>query len=231
MPKRKTKRTKEFEKIVDKAKNYKLKEAIAILKTAPKTKFDGAVDIAFKLEVDAKQSSQAVRGTVSLPHGTGKSVKVACFCKGKAEEQAKAAGADFIGSDELIQKVRGGWCDFDVAITSPDMMREIASLGKVLGPRGLMPNPKSGTVTNDISAAIKEVKKGKVEFKMSKQTDIHLSIGRLSFDEKALYENGASIIKAIIHARPPAVKGQFIKSIAVSSTMGPGIKLDVNNWE
>ena len=227
----KSKRKKEFEKLVDKAKTYSLKEALSILKKAPQTKFDSSVDVAFKLNIDPKQSSQTVRGTVSLPHGTGKSVKVACFCKGETENKAKEAGADFVGSQDLIAKVRSGWCDFDVAVASPDMMKEIASLGKILGPRGLMPNPKSGTVTDDVVSAINEVKKGKVEFKMSKQSDINLSIGRISFNEQALYENGVSIIEAVFHARPAAIKGQFVKSIFVSSTMGPGIRLDVQRWQ
>jgi len=227
-----SKRKKAFEKLVpDKNKSHTLKEALSILKKAPQTKFDSSVDLAIKLNVDLKQSSQMVRGTVSLPHGTGKSIKVACFCKGKASEDAKKAGADFIGDKELIDKVRSGWCDFDVAIATPEMMRDIASLGKILGPRGLMPNPKAGTVTEDVLKTINEVKKGKVEFKMSKQADIHLSMGKVSFNEDALYENGSTLIKAVIHARPSSVKGQFIKSISLSSTMGPGVKLDVNKWE
>lgn len=225
-----SKRKKEFEKLVDKTKTYSLKEAVAILKKAPQTKFDGSVDLAFKLNVDSKQGPQVVRGTISLPHGTGKTVRIACFCKANMEEKAKEAGTDFAGSEELIKKVRTGWCDFDVAIATPDMMKEIASLGKILGPRGLMPNPKSGTVTNDIVKAISEVKKGKVEFKMSKQADINLTIGKLSFNEAALYENASVLIKAVIQARPPAIKGHFVKSIFVSSTMGPGIRLDLNKW-
>lgn len=228
---KKSKRTKEFEKLVDKSKTYSLKEALLILKQAPKTKFDGSVDVAFKLDVDPKQSSHVVRGTVSLPHGTGRSVRVACFCKGEVEKKAKEAGADFTGSTELIAKIRSGWCDFDVAIATPDMMRDIAALGKILGPRGLMPNPKSGTVTDNVVGAISEVKKGKVEFKMSKQADIHLSMGRLSFSEESLYENGAVLIKAVLGARPAALKGQFVRSICVSSTMGPGIRIDLTRWE
>ena len=216
---------------MDKDKAYTLKEGLAILKKAPKTKFDSSVDLAINLNVDPKQSSQMVRGTASLPHGTGKSLKVACFCKGEKENEAKKAGADYVGHQELVAKVRSGWCDFDVAVATPDMMRDIASLGKILGPRGLMPNPKSGTVTNDVASTITEVKKGKVEFKMSKQADMHLSVGRVSFGEKSLYENTSTVIKAISHSRPAAVKGQFIKSIFISTSMGPGVRLDLNKWE
>jgi len=222
-----SKRKKEFEKLVDKKKTYPLKEAISILKKAPQTKFDSSIDLAFNLNTDPKQSTQMVRGTVALPHGTGKSIKVACFCKGKASESAKEAGADFIGSDELIAKVKTGWCDFDIAVATPDMMKEIASLGKILGPRGLMPNPKAGTVTQDVANAIKEVKKGKVEFKMNKQSDINISCGRLSFSDEKVYQNCLSLIKAVQHSRPASIKGQFIKGISISSTMGPGLKLNM----
>ena len=228
---RKSKRKKAFAELVEKNKSYTLREALSILKKAPSTKFDGSVDLAFKLNVDPKQSSQMVRGTVSLPHGTGKSIRVVCFCKGEAANKAKEAGANYVGDKELIEKIRSGWCDFDVAIATPDMMREISSLGKILGPRGLMPNPKSGTVAEDVVGVVHEVKKGKIEFKMSKQSDIHVPVGRISFSERALYENGSSLIKAVLHARPSSAKGQFIKTIFVSSTMGPGVKLDLNRWE
>ncbi|NQT06306.1 MAG: 50S ribosomal protein L1 [Candidatus Omnitrophica bacterium] len=226
MPRRQSKRKKEFEKIVDKDKRFTLDEAIEILKNAPKVKFDETVELAIKLEVSTKDS-QPVRGTVRLPSGTGKKKTVCVFCKGDAEIKAKEAGADFVGSEALIQKISDGWCEFDVAIATPEMMRELAKLGKVLGPRGLMPNPKAGTVNADVVAAINDVKKGKIEFKMDKQSNIQVPIGKLSFENKALGENATSVIKAIASSRPPSAKGQFIRSIAISSSMGPGLKLDV----
>ena len=225
-----TKRTKEFQKIVDENKEYILHEAIEILKKAPKTKFDQTVELSLKINIDQKETPVSVRGTVSLPHGTGKTLKVAVFCKGEHEKKAKEAGADFVGADDLIKKVSGGWCDFDVAMATPDMMREVGKLGKILGPRGLMPNPKTGTVTQDVEKAITEVKKGKIEFRMDKQSNIHAIIGKLSFETSALLENGTELIKAIEDTRPTAVKGAFIKSISASSTMGPGLKLDLLNW-
>lgn len=227
MPHRLSKRKKEFEKIVDKNKRYDIEEAISICKKVPKTKFDETVELAIKLNIDTKQTSQPVRGTVTLPHGSGKKKIVCVFCKGENENKAKEAGAEHVGSTELIQKVLSGWCDFDIAIATPEMMKETARLGKILGPRGLMPNPKSGTVTEDVTTAINEVKKGKIEFKMDKQTNVQIPIGKLSFDDKALCENAASVIRAVLSSRPPSVKGQFIKSVAISSTMGPGLKLDL----
>ncbi len=225
-----TKRTKEFQKLVDKDKICSLSEAIEVLKQAPKTKFDQTVELSFKLNINQKETPVSVRGTVSLPHGTGKARKVAVFCKGEDEKKAKDAGADFVGSDDLIKKVSGGWCDFDVAIATPEMMREMGRLGKVLGPRGLMPNPKAGTVTTEIEKTITEVKKGKIEFRMDKQSNIHAVIGKLSFETPALFENGTELIEAVKHTRPSVVKGIFIKNMSVSSTMGPGLKLDLANW-
>ena len=225
-----SKRTKQFEKLADKNKRYSLPEAIELLKQAPKTKFDQTVEISFKLNLNPKETPASVRGTVSLPHGTGKTRKVAVFCKGEHERKAKEAGADYVGSDDLIKKVGGGWCDFDVAIASPDMMKELGRLGKVLGPRGLMPNPKTGTVTQDIAKAVSDVKKGKIEFRMDKQSNIHAPIGKLSFQTQALAENGAELIEAVEHSRPQVAKGAFIRGMSVSSTMGPGLKLDLGNW-
>lgn len=225
-----SKRKKEFEKLVDKKKIYTLREAIEILKQAPKTKFDQTVAISFKVNIDIKETSVSVRGTVSLPHGTGKTRRVAVFCKGEDEKKAKAAGADFIGADDLVKKVTEGWCDFDVAIATPDMMKDMGRLGKVLGPRGLMPNPKAGTVTTDVEKAIQEVRKGKIEFKMDKQSDIHAMIGKLSFDTESLLENGAELIESVERAKPHVVKGIFLKNMFVSSTMGPGLRLDPANW-
>lgn len=223
-----SKRKKEFAKLVEKDKKYTLDEAISICKNAQKTKFDQTIELAIKLNIDSKQLSQPVRGTVTLPHGTGKKKSVCVFCKGIDESKAKAAGAEFAGSADLIQKVQAGWCGFDVAIATPEMMRDISRLGKVLGPRGLMPNPKAGTVTEDVVTAINEVKKGKIEFKMDKQTNVQVPIGKLSFEEKNLRENATSIIHAVSSAKPASTKGQFIRSIAVSCTMGPGVKLDLS---
>ncbi|MEA3489950.1 MAG: 50S ribosomal protein L1 [Candidatus Omnitrophota bacterium] len=226
--KKMTKRQKAIEELVDKKKNYDLQEAIAILKNGPKTKFDQTVEVSMKLSLE--QSSNPIRGTVSLPHGTGKKVRIVVFCKGDFERQAREAGADFVGSDEMIKKVSGGWCDFDVAVATPEMMREIARLGKILGPRGLMPNPKSGTVTTEIATAVKELQAGKIEYRMDKQSGIKGPVGKLSFEENALVENVVAFIQAVMGSNPKLQKIQNIKSIAVSSTMGPGFKLDKNQF-
>ena len=202
-----------------------LQEAINRLSKAPKVKFDETVEMHFNLNVDLKSSEQGVRGTVALPHGTGRSVKVAVFCKGDAVAKAEAAGADFVGGTDLIDKVANGFMDFDVVISTPDMMRDLSKLGKVLGPRGLMPTPKAGTVTTDVERTIKEVKAGRVEFKSDKQGGIHLGIGKRSFAENKLIENAKQVIEAVNHAKPSTVKGNLIKSLSVASTMGPGIKV------
>lgn len=224
-----SKRVKSFENLVDKSKKYSLKEAISILKKAPKTKFDESVDLAIKLDIDPKQSDQMVRGTIVLPHGTGKTKKVAVFCKGEAQHKAKEAGADQVGAEDLIEKVSKGFMDFDVAVATPEMMRELSKLGKILGPRGLMPNPKAGTVTEDVAKAVKEVKGGKVEFKMDKISNINMAVGKISFDENAIYSNAFTLIEAVQHARPATLKGNYIRSIAISTTMGPGVRLDLSN--
>lgn len=229
-----TKRQKTVTPMVDKTKLYSLKDAIAILKKTPKLKFDETVEIAVKLTVDPKQSqSSSIRGTVSLPHGTGRKVRVAVFCKGEEERRAKDAGADFVGAEELVAKVQGGWSDFDVAIATPDMMREMAKLGKVLGPRGLMPNPKSGTVTQDTAKTVKEVKAGKIEFKMDKQAGIHAPLGKLSFTEEALYQNAKLLIESIMSTTPQGGSPvwQNVKTLFLSTTMGPGIRLDLSEFK
>ena len=207
--------------------NYSLKEAVGLLKELPAPKFDETIDLAISLDVDPKSADQMVRGTVVLPHGTGKTIRVLVFAKGEAAKQAEAAGADFVGSDDLVAKVEGGWVDFDVAVATPDMMREMGKLGKVLGPRGLMPSPKAGTVTTDVAKAIADVKRGKVEFKLDKQADIHLGIGKRSFDATAIEENGRVVLEAIWRARPAAAKGKYIKSTTLSSSMGPGFHLNL----
>lgn len=214
-------------KAVDKSKHYPLKDAISLLKSVPKTKFDESLEVSFHLRVDTKKSDHMVRGTVVLPHGTGKKIKVAVFCKGEAEKQAKEAGADYIGAQELIDKVAGGWMDFDNVVATPDMMRDLSKLGKVLGPRGLMPSPKTGTVTNNVAQAIKDLKAGKVEFKVDKQGGIHVAVGKMSFSQEQLVENALTLIDSVKNARPASVKGEFIRSVALSSTMGPGVKVDV----
>lgn len=220
-----TKRIKEVYKNIDRTKLYSLSEAIAILKQTPKVKFDESVDLSFDLNVDPKKSDQMIRGTVVLPHGTGKTIRIAVFCKGEAEKQAKLAGADYVGAEDLIEKVNKGFLDFDCAIATPDLMKDVSKLGKVLGPRNLMPSPKTGTVTLNISGAIQEFKKGKVEFKLDKQADIHVSIGKLSFDEAKLNDNAKSVIEALLASRPQSVKGNFIKTASISTTMGPGLKI------
>ena len=203
-------------------------DAVALLQQAPQVKFDESVDVAVKLDVDPKQSDQAVRGTVVLPHGTGKTIRVIVFAKGEAVKAAEQAGADVVGGDDLIAKVNGGWLEFDVVVATPDLMKDLAKLGKVLGPRGLMPSPKVGTVTMNVAQAVKDVKRGKVEFKMDKQRDLHLSVGRRSFSAAQLTENLTTFLEALWKARPAAAKGQYVKAIVLSSTMGPGIRLDMN---
>jgi large subunit ribosomal protein L1 len=225
--KERSKRYQESEKQLDRAKAYVLKDAIGNLKKFKAPKFDGSVDLHFTLNVDSKKSDQMVRGTVVLPHGTGKKVRVAVFCKGEHDRQARDSGADFVGANDLIDKVAGGFLDFDCAIATPEMMKDLSKLGKVLGPRGLMPSPKTGTVTNDIAKAIEDVRKGKVEFRVDKQGGIHLAIGKMSFDENKLYENASRVIEALNEAKPASVKGKFIESVFISSSMNPGSRVTI----
>lgn len=225
-----TKKTKEYEKMFDKDKTYSLEEAVSVIKKLPHAKFDETVEICFNLNADPKQSDQMVRGTVVLPHGTGKDVKILVICKGEGANDAKEAGADYVGGSDLITKISSGWIDFDVVISSPDMMREVGKLGRVLGPRGLMPNPKTGTVTKDLSRAVKEAKAGKIEFKMDKLGNINTAVGKISFEEKNICENADSVIKSVVKARPQGIKGRFIKNISLSSTMGPGLRLDISRF-
>jgi len=222
-----TKRQKETQKTADLKKAYMVKEAVSILKKIPHPKFDETVELAFNLGVDPKQSDQMVRGTMMLPNGSGKKVRVLVLCKGEAANQAKEAGAEYVGGDDLIAKISSGWMDFDVVISSPDMMRDVGKLGKVLGPRGLMPNPKTGSVTSDLGRAVKEAKAGKIEFKLDKQGNINVGVGKISFEEKAICENIDTVVSAINKSRPQTAKGRFIKNISVSTTMGPGLRLDL----
>ena len=222
-----SKRYEQAATLVDRKKAYALSDAVAVLKEMPKVKFDETVELSVSLGIDPAKTDQAVRGTVRLPHGTGKTRRVVVFCKGERELAAKEAGADYVGSTELISKIEGGWLDFDVAIASPELMREVSKLGRILGPRGLMPSPKVGTVTEDVANAVAEVKQGKVEFKMDKLANLHVVIGKLSFAVEQLVANANAAMEAIIRARPSSLKGQFIRRAALSGTMSPGIVLDI----
>ena len=219
-----SKRYAESAKLIDKNKQYEIKEALDLIEKMPKTKFDQTVELHVKLGVDSKHADQQVRGTVVLPNGTGKTQKVLVFAKGPKAEEAEKAGADFVGAEELIPKIQNeGWFDYDVIVATPDMMGVVGRLGKVLGPKGLMPNPKSGTVTMDVTKAINEIKSGKVEYRLDKNNIIHLGFGKVSFGAEKLAENYDVIMNAIIKAKPAAAKGQYVKSISVSTSMGPGI--------
>jgi large subunit ribosomal protein L1 len=211
---------------VDKNKFYTLKEASALVKEVNLTKFDSSVDLHVRLGVDPKKADQSIRGTVNLPHGTGRTKRVLVLCTPDKEADARAAGADYVGLDEYIQKIEGGWVDVDVIIATPSVMPKIGKLGKVLGPRNLMPNPKTGTVTNDVAAAVNEVKGGKIAFKVDKAGIIHASIGRVSFTPEKLMENSQELISAIIRAKPATAKGTYVKSVFMASSMSPGIALD-----
>jgi large subunit ribosomal protein L1 len=214
--------------LVDAAKAYPLKEAVTILKKFPKAKFNETVEVALRLGVDPKHSDQMVRGVVPLPHGTGKTVRVLVFAKsGPAADAARAAGAEHVGFDDMIKKCTEGWADFDVAIATPEAMIEVRKLGKVLGPRGLMPNPKTGTVTEDTAKAIKEVKAGRVEFKTDKAGNVHVPVGKAAFTPEQIAENARCVIEAVIKARPHSVKGTYIRSCTLSATMSPPVRLDL----
>lgn len=211
---------------VEAGKSYSLDEASKLLKEITFTKFDASVDIDIRLGVDPRKANQMVRGTVSLPHGTGKEVRVLALCTPDKEAEAQEAGADYVGLDEYINKIKSGWTDIDVIITMPSVMGKIGALGRVLGPRGLMPNPKSGTVTNDLGAAIKEVKAGKIDFKVDKAGIIHTSVGKISFDPKQIRENAKEFVDTVVRLKPTSAKGTYIKSIYLSTTMSAGIKID-----
>ncbi len=212
-------------------REYTLAEAVALVKQAAYAKFDESVDISVRLGVDPRHADQQVRGTVSLPHGTGKTPTILVITKGPKEEEAKQAGADFVGYDEYIEKIQKGWTEFDVVIATPDAMRDVGKLGKILGPRGLMPNPKSGTVTMEVGKAVTEVKAGKIDFRVDKYGIVHTIIGKVSFDEEKLVDNVKTMVQTLIKLKPAAAKGVYLKSIYLSSTMGPGIKLVTNNQE
>ncbi len=228
---RPSKRIREIAKTLDVQKTYSVKEAIDILKTCPTVKFNQTVEVSLKLGVDPRRSDQGVRGTVSLPNGTGKTMKILVFAKGDKVKEALAAGADYAGHEELFEKVNGGWTDFDAVIATPDMMRDVGKLGKVLGPRGLMPTPKAGTVTTDIAKAVQELKGGKIEFKLDRHGVINNGVGKLSFDADKLVQNIQVFLTAIQRAKPASAKGHYLKSLVISSTMGPGLKIDLREQD
>lgn len=220
------KRYAEAAKIVDSAATYDPKEAVRLVKQTARAKFDETVECAIGLGIDPKQADQQVRGTVALPAGSGKTVRVLVFAKGEKAKEAEASGADVVGTDDLIEKIQGGWLEFDIAIATPDLMGTVGRLGRILGPRGLMPNPKAGTVTFEVSKAVKEFKAGKIEYRTEKAGIIHAPIGRASFNEDQLLANFSALIEAIVRARPAAAKGQYLRSITLSTTMGPGVRID-----
>ena len=224
------KRYSEAAKLIEKTKTYDLEEAVALVKKTASAKFDETIEAHFRLGVDGRHADQQVRGAVVLPHGTGKTVKVLVFAKGNKVDEA-LAGADYAGGDELVPKIQNeGWLDFDVVVATPDMMGVVGRLGRVLGPKGLMPNPKAGTVTMDVTKAINDIKAGKIEYRLDKSNIIHVPIGKASFTEEQLTDNFQTLIDAVVKAKPAAAKGQYIKSLVVASTMGPGVKLNVTKY-
>ncbi len=226
-----SKRYKKALEMVDGRKTYPLKDAVQVLAKFPKAKFNETIDLAFRLGVDPKQSDQMVRGTVPLPHGSGKVVRVLVFAKaGPAADAAKTAGAEYVGFEDLVKKCQEGWADFDVAVATPEAMSEVRKLGKVLGPRGLMPNPKTGTVTEDTAKAVKEVKAGRVEFKIDKAGNVHVPVGKASFTPQQIEENARAVIEAVSKARPQSVKGIYIENCTVSSTMSPPVRVDLKEF-
>ena len=223
------KRYSEAAKLIEKTKTYDLEEAVALVKKTASAKFDETIEAHFRLGVDGRHADQQVRGAVVLPHGTGKTVKVLVFAKGNKVDEALAAGADYAGGDELVPKIQNeGWLDFDVVVATPDMMGVVGRLGRVLGPKGLMPNPKAGTVTMDVTKAINDIKAGKIEYRLDKANIVHVPVGKASFTEEQLTQNFSALMDAIMKAKPSAVKGAYIKSITVTSTMGPGVKVNVS---
>lgn len=226
-----SKRIKDIEKMFEPEKKYSIKEALAVLAKCPPVKFDQSLDVSLKLGIDPRKSDQNVRGTVSLPHGTGKKLRILVFAKGEKVQEALEAGADYAGYEEFFEKVKDGWTDYDAVLATPEMMREVGKLGKVLGPRGLMPTPKAGTVTNDITKGVQELKGGKIEFKVDRSGVINNAVGKLSFTPEKLVENVQAFITAVLRSKPPGAKGHFLQSVIISSTMGPGLKIDLRVLE
>lgn len=223
---RKGKRLQAAQKLVERSKLYSIDEALDVLGKLPKAKFDESLDIAIKLGVNPRKAEENVRGTVELPHGTGKKVRLAVFCKGEKVQEAQEAGADFVGAEDLVEKIQGGWLDFDAAVATPDVMGLVGKIGKILGPRGLMPNPKVGTVTFDVGKAVKAIKGGRVEFRVERAGVVHVATGKLSFGSDKLKDNLVSLIDAVVKAKPKTAKGVYLQSAHLSTTMGPGLKLD-----
>lgn len=228
------KRGKKYEnaiELVDRTKTYDLNEAVALVKKTATANFDETVELAFRLGVDPKQADQNIRGAVVLPHGTGKTQRVLVFAKGEKIKEAEDAGADYIGDEEIIAKINGGWFDFDVIVATPDMMGEVGKLGRVLGPKGLMPNPKTGTVTFEVEKAVEDIKAGKVEYRVDKSANLHVVVGKVSFDDQQLIENLETMIETVVRVKPQSSRGVYIRNAAIASTMGPGIKIDVTPYE
>lgn len=225
---KKTKNYKKVGELVDRSKVYTIEEALKTLREANFVKFDPTVEISYNLNVDPRHADQQIRGAMVLPHGTGRSQKVLVVTQGAKEQEAKDAGADFVGGKEILEEVKNGWFDFDVIVATPDMMGELGKLGRVLGPKGLMPNPKTGTVTMDVTKAVEEIKKGKIEYRVDKESNINTIIGKLSFDDSAIIENFKALNDTIIKARPAAVKGTYIKNLVITTTMGPGLKVAID---
>ncbi len=213
---------------VDRNQRYLLEDSLRLVKETARAKFDETVEMAVRLGVDPRQADQNVRGTVTLPHGMGKAVRVLAFAKGEKEKEAQEAGADFVGADELIKKITDGWFDFDKAVATPDMMAAVGRIGKILGPRGLMPNPKTGTVTLDIGKAVKEIKAGKLEFRVDKAGIIHVPVGKASFGAEQLIDNARAVLMSLLRAKPASAKGNYVRGVTISTTMGPGIKVDLS---
>src|SRR5690625_2723943 len=220
----------EAAKLMVRSRTYKLHEVVQILKQAATANFDETVEIAFRLGVDPKQADQNLRGAVVLPHGTGKTQRVLVFAKGEKIKEAEAAGADYIGDEEIIAKINEGWFDFDVIVATPDMMAEVGKLGRVLGPKGLMPNPKTGTVTFEVEKAVNDIKAGKVEYRVDKSSNLHVPIGKISFEDDKLFENFETIVETIVKVKPQSSKGKYLRNLVITSTMGPGIKVDASGY-
>jgi len=225
-----SKRYRQGREKIEAGRLYPLREALKLIKELPPAKFDETVELAVALSIDPKQTEQAVRGTVALPHGTGKKVRVVVFAKGSQADEAREAGADYVGHEELLKKVSEGWTDFDVAVTTPDLMKEVGRLGKILGPRGLMPTPKTGTVTREIGKTVRELKAGRIEFRADKGANVQVPIGKRSFETASLAENAEVVIGSIIKAKPPSAKGNYLKGCTVSATMGPGVRVDLKEY-
>lgn len=229
--KKRGKNYQEAAKLVDRTKQYDIAEAVALLKEASKAKFDETIEVAYRLGVDPKNADENIRGAVVLPHGTGKTQRVLVFAKGDKIKEAEAAGADYIGDADVVAKINNGWFDFDVVVATPDMMAEVGKLGRVLGPKGLMPNPKTGTVTFEVEKAVNDIKAGKVEYRVDKSANLHVPIGKVSFEDEKLVENFETIMDTIAKAKPQSSKGTYLRNVVITSTMGPGIKLDVSSFD